>query len=215
MKKWLSALLAVVLLFSAVAMAAPVKSKTSSDLTKITSITAGGEDVTSMGYIFVTEDSVMALDELDKIIETVNVQKKAPIEHFDAATQQAMLDLVRTTNPEVETLADWNLNEFVSLGVAPEYSAEVGDLVVTFEFPTPFKVGQKVTAVVGTFDGTRTEVAEGKYEYNVNWTPLEGQVVAAAADNSQVAVKFPTDTILEMQGSVANVMAVLAEPVAD
>ena len=215
MKKWLSALLAVVLLFSAVAMAAPVKSKTSSDLTKITSITAGGEDVTSMGYIFVTEDSVMALDELDKIIETVNVQKKAPIEHFDAATQQAMLDLVRTTNPEVETLADWNLNEFVSLGVAPEYSAEVGDLVVTFEFATPYKVGQKVTAVVGTFDGTRTEVAEGKYEYNVNWTPLEGQVVAAAADNSQVAVKFPTDTILEMQGSVANVMAVLAEPVAD
>ena len=215
MKKWLSALLAVVLLFSAVAMAAPVKSKTSSDLTKITSITAGGEDVTSMGYIFVTEDSVMALDELDKIIETVNVQKKAPIEHFDAATQQAMLDLVRTTNPEVETLADWNLNEFVSLGVAPEYSAEVGDLVLTFEFPTPFKVGQKVTAVVGTFDGTRTEVAEGKYEYNVKWTPLEGEVVAAAADNSQVAVKFPTDTILEMQGSVANVMAVLAEPVAD
>jgi len=215
MKKWLSALLAVVLLFSAVAMAAPVKSKTSSDLTKITSITAGGEDVTSMGYIFVTEDSVMALDELDKIIETVNVQKKAPIEHFDAATQQAMLDLVRTTNPEVETLADWNLNEFVSLGVAPEYSAEVGDLVVTFEFATPYKVGQKVTAVVGTFDGTRTEVAEGKYEYNVNWTPLEGEVVAAAADNSQVAVKFPTDTILEMQGSVANVMAVLAEPVAD
>jgi len=215
MKKWLSALLAVVLLFSAVAMAAPVKSKTSSDLTKTTSVTAGGVDVTSMGYIFVTEDSVMALDELDKIIETVNVQKKAPIEHFDAATQQAMLDLVRTTNPEVETLADWNLNEFVSLGVAPEYSAEVGDLVVTFEFATPYKVGQKVTAVVGTFDGTRTEVAEGKYEYNVNWTPLEGEVVAAAEDNSQVAVKFPTDTILEMQGSVANVMAVLAEPVAD
>lgn len=215
MKKWLSALLAVVLLFSAVAMAAPVKSKTSSDLTKITSITAGGEDATSMGYIFVTEDSVMALDELDKIIETVNVQKKAPIEHFDAATQQAMLDLVRTTNPEVGSLANWNLNEFVSLGVAPEYSAEIGDLVVTFEFATPYKVGQKVTAVVGTFDGTRTEVAEGKYEYNVNWTPLEGEVVAAAADNSQVAVKFPTDTILEMQGSVANVMAVLAEPVAD
>ena len=78
------------------------------------------------------------------------------------------------------------------------------------------RIGPELAAaVVGTFDGTRTEVAEGKYEYNVNWTPLEGQVVAAAADNSQVAVKFPTDTILEMQGSVANVMAVLAEPVAD
>ncbi|MBR0463313.1 MAG: hypothetical protein IJJ23_02880 [Clostridia bacterium] len=203
MKKILSILVAALLLFS-VACAAGVSSKTTHPV-----VTGEG------GFIFVTDDTIMALDEMETLIDEVANQNKAPIEHFDAETQAA---IAAKTGLDAAALKTWELNEFCSLGVTEAYTAENGDQVVTFAVATPYAVGQKISVVVGTFDGTRSEVEPGKYAFNVKRTVLDGEVTAAQTDvadtSSLIQVTFPTETVLEMQSSVATTMAVLSEPAA-
>jgi len=155
----------------------------------------------------------MALDELDKIVDIVTNQNKGPIDAFDADTQAAILAIVSALNPSITAadLATWEMNEFISIGAAADADAN-GDLVVTFDLATPYEVGQKTVAVLGTFDGTRTETAPGEYEFNVAWTALESEVTSGTADGAQLAVKFTTEALTAMKGSVSNVLAILSEP---
>ena len=207
MKKWLSIMVAAVLLFSTVAFAA-VGSKTTSDLTTVAGITTADGTPVEGTPVTVASDSVMALDELDKIVTAVTTENKAPIDVFDADTQDAIADITGLTADE---LAKWEMNEFVSIGASADADA-AGDLVVNMTVATPYEVGQKIVVVLGTFDGTRTETAPGEYEFNVKWTALEAEVVSGTANGAEIAVKFPADVLAEMKQSVSNVLAVLSEP---
>ena len=207
MKKWLSIMVAAVLLFSTVAFAA-VGSKTTSDLTTVAGITTADGTPVEGTPVTVASDSVMALDELDKIVTAVTTENKAPIDVFDADTQDAIADITGLTADE---LAKWEMNEFVSIGASADADA-AGDLVVNMKVATPYEVGQKIVVVLGTFDGTRTETAPGEYEFNVKWTALEAEVVSGTANGAEIAVKFPADVLAEMKQSVSNVLAVLSEP---
>ena len=211
MKKWLSIMVAAVLLFSTVAFA--VGSKTTSDLSAVASITTADGTPVAGTPVTVASDSVMALDELDKIVDIVTNQNKGPIDAFDADTQAAILAIVSALNPSITAadLATWEMNEFISIGAAADADAN-GDLVVTFDLATPYEVGQKTVAVLGTFDGTRTETAPGEYEFNVAWTALESEVKAGTATGAQLAVTFTTEALTAMKGSVSNVLAILSEP---
>lgn len=231
MKKWMSALIAVILVLSMVtAFAAPVPSKTTSDLTKasawgrtdgVTSV--NGVDVTAKEpYVVVVPDTTMTLEEIDKLYDHVSTEGETPISYFDEETQNAILELLNKDNTEetkalvLDDLADWAINDFVTVD-DNGYTEDCGDVWVQFDVATPYQIDengepQKMVALLGFYDGTRTEVAPNVYEFNVEWMPIEAEVVATSENGAVVQGTFTKDSMLKMGESVSTAMAFMSEP---
>jgi hypothetical protein len=215
MKKFLSILIAVVLMLSMVAFAeGTVSSKTTTDLITVATTTdADGNPIDPV--VTPGKDTMMGNEELEKIIEHVSEGNSA-VSYFDEDTQKGILETVGDDTLTLEDLANWNINEFFSVDVS-DYSGE-GDVIVGMELVTPFEIGQKIVALLGTYDGTRTEVADNEFAFNVNWMPLKAEVVDNVTDpdtgdtKSIVEITYTAEAIKAMQESVANVMAILSEP---
>ena len=71
----------------------------------------------------------------------------------------------------------------------------------------------ELVAMIGNYDGTRTEVAPNVFEFNSEWSALEASVVENTTDGSVVEVTFTKDDMVKMGENVSTAMAFLSEPV--
>jgi len=224
MKKWLSILVAVLLALSSVsALAVGVPSKTTRP--EIVGIVgADGTELPEDFIIAVSEkDSIMTEQEVEKMYEHSNGDEKDPIiTYFPGNVQDAIVAKVRELAGDdkltVDDLKDWVINEIFSVDVA-DYDEAFGDVVVSFEFTTPYEMDQKMVALLGTYDGSRTEVAPNEFEFNVEWFVLDAEVVETIIDEendetkSVINVTFTQESIESMMKAVANTVAIMSEPV--
>lgn len=234
MKKWMSALIAVILVLSAVtAFADAAPSKTTSDLATVEEVTTSTDVQVKEDFaITVAEDTIMTVEEVEKLYEFVTTPKEdapaennAPIDYFEDEVKEAVLTILNENLPETEALVlddlqDWEINEIVTVE-AENYEEAYGDVTVTFSFATPYEKDQKLIALLGLFDGTRTEVEPGVYEFNAEWIPLQAEVgdaeVTVTADGQiettyKVNVIFTQEAMEKMAKSVSSTVAILSEP---
>ena len=221
MKKWMSALIAVILVLSMVtAFAAPVPSKTTSDLTKAVAFgrADGGKVTVTEPFVIVVNDTTMTLEEIDKLYDHVTTEGKNAVSYFDEDVQKDILDVLNKDVTEeakkldLDDLKDWEINDFVTVD-DNGYTEDCGDVWVQFDVATPYKDDQKMVAMLGFYDGTRTEVAPNVYEFNVEWMPIEAEVVSTSENGAVVQVTFTKDSMLKMGESVSTAMAFLGEPI--
>jgi len=222
MKKLLSVFVALILVLSmATAFAAP--SKTTSDLTEVVALkSATGAALADTFAIKTAADTTMTLEEVEKLFKFVNDEKNAPIDFYPPEVQAKILEIVNENAPAAEVLVlddlkTWEINEFVSVD-AEGYDPAYGDVVATFEFATPYEIGQRMVAMVACYDGTRTEVEPNVFEFNAEWLPLKAEVVESVTVNgettSRVDITFDQESIEKMQDGVANALAILSAPAA-
>ena len=213
MKKWLSVLVTVILVLSmATAFAAP--SKTTSDLAKAVGMTLADGTTSSEPVVIIVPDTTMTLEEVEKLYKHVSGGENA-VSYFDDDTQKAILETLNkdATSPLVlDDLKDWEIDEFVTVD-DNKHDESMGDVKVQFQVATPYEPDQKLVAMIGNYDGTRTEVAPNVFEFNSEWSALEASVVENTTDGSVVEVTFTKDDMVKMGENVSTAMAFLSEPV--
>jgi len=140
-----------------------------------------------------------ALDVLEAIEDFLKGDKV--INFFDEDTKASIAALL----PPGFDLKKLNLYEFTSLkehiDTIPSRGAEV-----QFGFPTSFKKGKAVVAVIGVLldDGT------------IKWMPLETKVMAVIKNGKltyKLRVKFTKEALQFMKGNPEIMLAILGEPI--
>lgn len=176
LKKTISFLLALALLSFSVPALAETPSKTTEDLTKITSVESQ-DGVARSALIYIREEpSDLATTQLNAI--TVFLAKKNPVTDYFSDEEKAEIE---KQIPEGTELSNLIMSEFVSLGIG-DYLESYGDITSTFLFPTEFKETQIVVAVLG-YPG-----ADGE----IGWHALATEVAEGG-----LRIIFPTDVMLE------------------
>ena len=224
MKKVLTVLVALMLVLSMTTAFAAVPSKTTTPV--ITGITSATGDPLPDGFtIEVVPDTAMTIEQVEKLYEFVQ-EGNAPIDFFEPEVQNAILAKLNENKPSTEALTlddlkDWEINEIVSVD-ATNYDPTAGDVIVSFEFATPYEVGQRMVGVLDCYDGTRTEVEPNVFEFNSEKIILNAEVVEVVDEKdangnvvgkkSHVDVTFTADAIVKMQESVANALSIFSEP---
>ncbi len=216
MKKWLSILVAVVLMMSVaiscmaeVATSQGVPSKTTTDASRVVSVeTVTGEPMPDTFVIEVTEDAEPVTQEIEALYSFVNDPEKtepvAPIEYFEQDVQQHVLkQLVDMGMPEDYDMKQLELNEFVTVQEIG-YEEIYGDVVARFEFITEYQVGQKLVGLIGFYSGEQAE--DGSYVVNWEVAPIE------VLEDGIVAVTLSQTQLLRFRESAATALAVLSEP---
>lgn len=214
MKKWMTILVAVMLVLSmTTAFAASVPSKTTTDTTTVVGITSVTGDPLPEGFEVVTvPDTAMTVDLIDNLVEHVK-EGNDVIDFFEPEIQNEILNHLNANKPATEamTLDDlrgWQIYEIVSID-AINADEETGDVIVTFEFATPYFVGQKMVGIMDNFNGERVEVEPNVFEFVSEKTVLDAEVV----NDSQVAVTFPAEAIAKIKDSVASTLSIFSEPI--
>ncbi|MBO4883897.1 MAG: hypothetical protein J5602_01165 [Clostridia bacterium] len=219
MKKWMSVLVAIMLVLSmTTAFAADVPSKTTSDLADVVAIETSTDVAVAPDFVVeVVDDTTMTLEEVDELFEYVAEEGNAPIDYFDEDVQAAILESLNENLPAtsalvLDDLKNWEINEFLTID-STGYDPKYGDVTVTFEFATPYQVGQKVVGLLACYDGTRTEVAPNQFKFNAEWLVLDAEVIEADETSSKVNVTFTKDDFEKMTHSVSTALAILSEPI--
>ena len=213
MKKVLTVLVALMLVLSMTTAFAAVPSKTTTPT--ITGITSATGDPLPDGTIEVVPDTAMTIEQVEKLYEFVK-EGNAPIDFFEPEVQNAILAKLNENKPSTEALTlddlkDWEINEIVSVD-ATNYDPTTGDVIVSFEFATPYEVGQRMVGVLDCYDGTRTEVEPNVFEFNSEKIILDAEVTEVVDGKAHVDVTFTSDAIVKMQESVANALSIFSEP---
>ncbi|MBQ6595658.1 MAG: hypothetical protein IJH78_08385 [Clostridia bacterium] len=181
--------IALVLMLSAVALAAGLPSKTSLDMMKF--FVSGENLPEDAGFYFLPVNELAVgeenmqyfqdmLDvcqvELDKVSQAESVEAYFG-EVADADGNAVDLDAALDVQ-EGETL---NVYEFSPV-VSGNYDASYGDVTVTMCFPTPYAIDEKVEVMLGAVtvneDGTQ----------DVDWTAFEGVGVASPIEDAESEV---------------------------
>ncbi|MBQ8953635.1 MAG: hypothetical protein IJ048_05930 [Clostridia bacterium] len=214
MKKVLTVLVALMLVLSMTTAFAAVPSKTTNPT--IVDITTVSGDPLPEGFTITTVgDTTMTIEQVEKLYEFVK-EGNAPIDFFEPEVQNAILAKLNENKPSTEALTlddlrDWEINEIVSVD-ATNYDPAAGDIVVTFEFATPYQLDQRMVGILDCYDGTRTEVEPNVFEFNSEKIVLGAEVKESEDDKSLVDVTFTADAIVKMQESVANALSIFSEP---
>ncbi|MBO4299524.1 MAG: hypothetical protein J5998_12095 [Clostridia bacterium] len=217
MKKWMTVLVAVMLVLSmTTAFAAGVPSKTSTTTTTIVGMETVSGDPLPEGFgIEVGPDTAMTIGLIESLGDFVS-EGGTPIDFFEPEVQTEILAHLNANKAETEALTlddlkDWQINEIISVD-AKDYDPETGDVIVTFEFATPYQVGQKMVGILDCFNGQRVEVEPNVFEFVSEKIILDAEVKEAVDGKGQVAVTFTKDALVKMQDSVASALSILSEP---
>lgn len=191
MKKWMSILVAALLVFSMTAYAA-VPSKTTTNATTVVTVeSATGIEVAPEFSIAVTEDAEAVTAEITKIFTFVT-EGNAAIAYFPVEVAEKIAEKINDVTIPLATL---EINEFVTIDETA-YTESYGDMKVAFSFTTVYETSQKLAALVGIYteDGT------------VEWVVVD----AAANEDGTVAVTFPADVMQKIQGAASVSLAIVS-----
>ena len=196
MKKYMVLMMVVFIAISAVAYAA-VPSKTTQDMTKVTSVvSASGVPLGDDFAVELVQEAPAATQELAKVAAVVS-EGASPATYF--ADKEADIALLVPEDFDINVL---ELNEFSPL-TAINYDASYGDVVVSFEFVTEYIDGQVVVAMLGIVAGENDDGTA-----LVEWHALRAEVV-----DGLVQVHFTQDILALLNGAEA-MIAILSEPIA-
>jgi len=196
MKKYMVLMMVVFIAISAVAHAA-VPSKTTQDMTKVTSVvSASGVPLGDDFAVELVQEAPAATQELAKVAAVVS-EGASPATYF--ADKEADIALLVPEDFDINVL---ELNEFSPL-TAINYDASYGDVVVSFEFVTEYIDGQVVVAMLGIVVGENDDGTA-----LVEWYALRAEVV-----DGLVQVHFTQDILALLNGAEA-MIAILSEPIA-
>ena len=193
MKKFLCALLVLMMGISAMAVAEFVPSKTTSDMTTVAVVTETGVVVEDLKVVPVAVES----EEHKEKVEVCNteVQKLAQAENVVAYFGEVkdkegnVIDIHEILESETA-----NVFEFCPL-VVEGYEPEMGKIAMTMQFSTPYEVDAAVIVVIGFVaeDGT------------IAWTAYE-----AVVTEEGIQIEFDAETMVAIQEGTA-LMAVISK----
>ncbi len=198
MRKGLYLLLVIALVVTSVpAFAQSAPSKTTQDMAIVTKIEASSGVVLPDDFVIqpAKEGLASANTELTKIADFVTQNQPTPIQYFDATIQEEAAKLL----PEGTDLEKFEMNEFIPV-VVENYSAEYGDITVSFSFATKYSEGQLLLAMLGVVTGTNSDGTP-----IVEWIPLAAQGV-----DGLVQITFTQEALSAMQGNEC-MLAILSE----
>ena len=217
MKKWMTILVAVMLVLSmTTAFAAGVPSKTSTTTTTIVGMTSVTGDPLPEGFeIKIGEDTQMTTGLIEEMTEFVKGGSSV-IDFFDPEVQEEILKHLNDNKPDTEALTlddlkPWQIYEIVSVD-AINYEEGMGDVIVTFEFATPYTMGQRMVGILDTFSGERVEVEPNVFEFVSEKTVLDAEVTEVVDGKAHVAVTFTEESIKKMEDAVASALSIFSEP---
>lgn len=225
MKKFVSILVAMIMILSATAMAdVAVPSKTTTDNTVVGKVESSTGVVIEESFaITVTPDAAPVAQEITKLFKAVTEEKKAPVAFFPEETKKQIVEtlVAKLANIDIETvktsenldtmaagienfpdLEKMEINEFISI-TPVEYKEEYGDIETNFAFVTEYEVDQQVIVLFGLYTG---EVDE-QGEFIVEWVVLD----ATVEEDGTLTVVIPQAEMLKMQDAAHVAMVVLSE----
>ena len=207
MRKWMVWFMAAVLVISAAEAQEPVQSISAIDTTKVVQITGSDDNVILDEFlIFPVESKAAIQQEIRRLYDFVNgTEGEPPILFFMPEQWQR----VEQSLPEGILPEQLQVNEIQSIDEI-NYSSEIGDVRVEFEFATAYETGKAVSILLGL---TFVDVSE-EWDENTDWnTVTEWWVLEAEAmDNGNLMVMFPQVVLEKMMSSSATTMVVFNEP---
>lgn len=197
MKKWMSILVAALLVFSMTAYAAVPSKTTTNAATVVSAESATGVEVAPEFSVAVTEDAEAVTAEITKIFNFVT-EGNAPVAYFPTEVIEKIAEKIADVAIPVATL---EINEFVTIDETA-YTESYGDMKVSFSFTTVYKPSQKLVALVGIFTGE----VDANGEAVVEWIAVD----AAANEDGTVAVSFPAEVMLKIQSADSVSLAIVS-----
>ena len=158
--------------------------------------------------ILIVYNSENVLNELSKIFIFMREKGLPIIDYFDYDEARENGDInedgeikkkIALLLPEGFDLDTLIMNEFDTAQIF-NYTGEIGDVLVTFEFPSEYREGQIIVAVIGIFD----EMG------NVEWIPLKVETVKGPNGVICVQIYFTQDAIIKA-GEKSFALAILSE----
>ncbi len=208
MKKWLTILMAVLMLMAVATAYAAVPSKTTADVTQAQEVvSASGVALPNTMTVEVVKNDEKVEKEIEKLYTFVNNpdESAAPIEFFPEEVQtQVQMQLV-AMGLENYDMKQLQINEFVAIKEIG-YEAQYGDIVTTFSFATKYAKGTKLVGLLGIYSD---EVDENG-NYLVEWVVVE----AEAQEDGSVAFVLPQEQMVRIQEASSTALTVLSEPMA-
>lgn len=187
MKKFALILIAAAIMLTSIPAMAATPSKTTEDLTRVTSVQSEKGTLTSAIIWAEQELSETAQKQLDAI--TVFLKKDDTVMDFfttDVKTE------ITALLPKDTDLSSLKLNDLISLGIG-DYQVSNGNITATFQFPTAFTITQTVIAMVGYLDNAGVLV----------WEPIQTTI-----ENGNLKLVFPEELMTVIQsGSVLAIFA--------
>ena len=226
MKKWISILVAVMLVLSmTAAFAAEVPSKTTTGTSQVVAMeTVSGSTLPTGFAVETVPDTAMTAELIENVYEFVQKEGNAPIDYFEPEVQDEILAHLNANVPATEVmtkndLKTWVIYEITSVD-AINYDESMGDVIIYFDFATPYELDQKMIGILDCFSGERVEVQPNVYEFVSEKFILDSKVVELEVEDEngvkktekKVAVTFTKDAILKMQDSVASTLSIFSEP---
>lgn len=206
MKKWLTILMAMLMLMTVATAYAAVPSKTTADVTQTQEVvSASGVALPSTMMIEVVKNDEKVEKEIEKLYTFVNNpdENAAPIEYFPEEVQtQVQMQLV-AMGLENYDMKQLQINEFVAIKES-DYEAQYGDIVTTFSFATKYAKETKLVGLLGIYSD---EVDENG-NYLVDWVVVE----AEAQEDGSVAFVLPQEQMVRIQAASSTALTVLSEP---
>lgn len=201
MKKWMSILVAALLILSMSTAFAAVPSKTTSNAATVTTVVSstGVEIAEDFKVAIVVEESAPVVQELTKIATFVATNEVSVVEYFPEEVKEQIVAKL----PETIVTEDVEINEFVTIDQTA-YTETYGDIKASFSFTTVYAPEQTLVALVGIFTGEVDENGEPIIE----WIVLD----AIANEDGTVEITFTQDAMLKMQGAEATSLAIVNTP---
>lgn len=201
MKKWMSILVAALLVLSMTTAFAAVPSKTTSNATTVTAVvtTTGVAVAEDFKVEVVVEESAPVVQEITKIATFVAENSAPVVEYFPVEVKEQIVAKL----PETVVTEEVEINEFVTIDQTA-YTETYGDVKTSFSFTTVYAPEQTLVALVGIFTGEVDENGEPIIE----WIVLD----AIANEDGTVEVTFTQDAMLKMQSAEATSLAIINTP---
>ena len=175
------------MILSIPAMAA-TQSKTTEDLTRITTVQPELGTMKNAIVWVEEEESETAVEQIEAIT-TYLKQDAVVTNYFTPEVKLAMAALL----PVETDLSKLKLNELISIGIG-EYQPTYGDIIATFQFPTQFELTQTVSVLIGYPDQTGVLI----------WQPL-----LTVIEEGNLKMVFPNELMADI-GPQA-ILAVLSD----
>ncbi len=214
MKKFVSMLVAMMLVLSMATASAAVVSKTTTDTTVVQKVeTSTNVEVKETFEVKVTENAEPVVKQITQLYKFVTEEEQPVIEFFPEETKAEIKQVVAAKvaekileMPELAGLTidveKMELNEFVTVE-AIDYEEEYGDITVNFTFLTEYQPDQIVVALVSLFNGEVDEEDNPVVEWLV--------VDAVVLEDGSLDVVFTQEEMVKIQDAQTVALAVLSE----
>lgn len=205
MKKCL-ALVTVLCLLASVSVSFAVPSKTTTDLSTVSSFVVDANTSVSVDSGFtveVTEDDVIVQQELEKIYTHVMQEAQAPITYFATEIQEEIIAKL----PETVKGEELELLEFVTIQTQ-NYDEIYGGAKGTFSFTTKYSSKQHVVVILTLYTGEIDAFGNPvSISFALEATPID--------ETGELEIYYTSEQLLLMQNSQSASLAVLSEPVTE